>query len=270
VDSPDSPTTRKTATSAESLPAVSGFSHVLTTILAIVKTLICTIFSIDATQAINRTAVFLIFFSVVHCAGNMFIFVGPDAFNGYGYFLHINPLLKFIEAYLALGLIIHTIVALFLTYRKWATVVKQPLVYGKLIASGVFIIAFIVVHLLNFRFSDKLTSSDETVIKDYMYKTQQPFTIPLKGTVPAGTEMKDLYKLVVEKFSDQKEVAFYVITISVLGFHMWTGWAKSVFKMKDIPKDGKKVAALFGQVVVLLTTIGFVSIPIYVHTKLQN
>ena len=59
VDSPDSPTTRKTATSAESLPAVSGFSHVLTTILAIVKTLICTIFSIDATQAINRTAVFL-------------------------------------------------------------------------------------------------------------------------------------------------------------------------------------------------------------------
>jgi hypothetical protein len=30
---------------------------------------------------------------------------------------------------------------------------------------------------------------------------------------------------------------------------MWTGWAKSVFKMKDIPKDGKKVAALFGQVV---------------------
>ena len=82
--------------------------------------------------------------------------------------------------------------------------------------------------------------------------------------------MRDLYKIAVEIFADPKEVAFYVITISVLGFHMWQGWKKTVFKMKDVPKQYKSLVLLIGQVLAVIVTVGFISSPIYVHFFLKD
>ena len=73
-------------------------SIVSATLLAIGKALASTIFSTNASFSLQRSAIFLMFFLFVHMLGNLLIFVGPEVFNTYGYFLHINPLLKFIEA----------------------------------------------------------------------------------------------------------------------------------------------------------------------------
>merc|ERR1719235_2295667 len=35
---------------------------------------------------LTRSAIFLIFFIVIHAVGNLHVFLGPDDFNGYGYF----------------------------------------------------------------------------------------------------------------------------------------------------------------------------------------
>ena len=96
-------------------------------LLAVLKNLGMSVLSPNASMAVTRSAIFLLTFSVMHCAGNMFMFFGPDAFNGYGYFLMSNPAIKFIEAYLGLGLILHAVVALYLSYKKWKTIAKQPM-----------------------------------------------------------------------------------------------------------------------------------------------
>jgi len=77
--------------------------------------------------------------------------------------------------------------------------------------------------------------------------------------------MRDLYKVALEIFADPREVAFYVISIFVLGFHMWQGWNKSVFKMKDVPGNYKKLVLLLGQGLAVIITMGFISSPLYVH-----
>merc|ERR1712118_360101 len=35
---------------------------------------------------LTRSAFFLVFFMVIHAVGNLHVFLGPDDFNGYGYF----------------------------------------------------------------------------------------------------------------------------------------------------------------------------------------
>ena len=96
--------------------------------------------------------------------------------------------------------------------------------------------------------------------------------------------MRDLYKNALETFADKKEVAFYVVSVIILGqylcvlrlslfspsycaaaFHMWHGWPKAVQKMSDIPKEYKRVAISVGHVLAVVVTVGFVSCPIYVH-----
>ena len=150
-----------------SLPAGVGV-----TLLAVLKNLAFTVLTPSPATAINRTAIFLLVFTTVHMLGNITLFLGADAFNGYGYFLRNNPAINFIEAYLALGLIIHAFVAMYLSYKKWSTIKKQPMMYGKLLASSIFVTAFLVVHLKNFRFGP-----------EYNYHTKSDFTIPGKGTV---------------------------------------------------------------------------------------
>jgi len=232
-----------------SLPAGVGV-----TLVAVLKNLALSIISPTPTVAITRTAIFLLVFTTVHMLGNITMFIGPDAFNGYGYFLRNNPAINLIEAYLGLGLVIHSVVAVYLSYKKWSTIKKNPLSYGKLLASSIFVTAFLVVHLKNFRFGE-----------EYDYHIVNAFTIPIKGTVAAGTKMRDIYKTALEVFANKAEVAFYVISVIVLAFHMWHGWPKAVAKMSDIPKAHKQTAILFGHLLAVIITVGFVSCPLYIH-----
>ena len=66
-----------------------------------------TIFSTDAKTSVNKSALFLLTFLVVHMLGNLTIFKSGMAFNVYGHMLAINPALKFIELYLGLGFLVH-------------------------------------------------------------------------------------------------------------------------------------------------------------------
>merc|ERR1719213_1495082 len=72
---------------------------------------------------LTRSAILLILFMVIHAVGNLHVFLGPDDFNGYGYFyvrLYWTSLgiveANAVEVYIALGAIMHVLVAL---KRTW-------------------------------------------------------------------------------------------------------------------------------------------------------
>ena len=73
-------------------------------------------------RSLTRSAFFLIFFIVVHAIGNLHVFLGPDDFNGYGFFyvrlywtgFGLNA--NIVEEYVAFAAVLHVVVALKRTY----------------------------------------------------------------------------------------------------------------------------------------------------------
>ena len=47
----------------------------------VAKSTLATIFTLEPSKAVHRTAVFMIIFLCVHLSGNMVFFLGRDAFN---------------------------------------------------------------------------------------------------------------------------------------------------------------------------------------------
>merc|ERR1712097_218299 len=72
--------------------------------------------------AVTRSAFFLIMFQVIHAVGNLHVFLGPDDFNGYGYFyvrLYFTGFglpANIVEEYVLLAAVLHVAVAM---KRTW-------------------------------------------------------------------------------------------------------------------------------------------------------
>eukprot|EP00935_MAST-01C_sp_MAST-1C-sp1_P002599 g2599.t1 len=203
-----------------------------------------TVFSTSYSGTLSRSAIFLIVFLVVHMLGNLTVFFGADAFNGYGHALHINPLLGFIEAYLALAFAFHIIVATVFTFNKRRMIAKSPVQSGMLAATGTLLAVFLVLHLRAFRFADNLT---------YTTASSGPFK---------GQKVKDLYALQLELFKDPVQVGFYLLSIGAVGIHLLFGWRKSVVKMKA-DRSLKPAFEAIGVAMIWPLCIGFAACPVW-------
>merc|ERR1712100_975424 len=110
-------------------------------------------------SGLTRSAMFLFVFIVIHAIGNLHVFLGPDDFNGYGYFyvrlywtgfgFHANV----VEEYVLLCALLHIAVAL---KRTWDISINYTVASGKLnlAFSGIALLAFMPMHLFQFRFGD--------------------------------------------------------------------------------------------------------------------
>jgi succinate dehydrogenase / fumarate reductase, cytochrome b subunit len=115
-------------------------------------------------MALTGLAFFL--FLAAHLAGNMTVFAGPDAFNRYAETLKgLGIIVILMEAGLAAFALIHIVTGLTLFYQNRKA---RPVRYhvnknggGRTIGSatmpytGIVLLFFVIVHLLNFTFVDK-------------------------------------------------------------------------------------------------------------------
>lgn len=207
---------------------------------------------------------FLLFFLVIHCAGNVLVFVGADAFNAYGHILHVNPLLFLIEGYLLLATVFHAVGGCWLTFKKRKFIARGTtatvLDNAKMAISSVGVLAFLVVHLAQFRFGAW-----------YDYSSTMDITVLSEGgleTVPKGTAMRDIYRLEQEVFADPVNVWGYVAGLLALGAHAWWGWARAVGKM-GLAQEDLPAAETLGKICFTPIVLGFISQPLYVHYFLK-
>ena len=113
------------------------------------------------------TGLLLCGFLVAHLAGNLLLWVGPDAYNAYAHKLHENEgLLKVAEAGLLGLFLLHLVLALALTRRNESArrvsydmkETKQQNRIGAVAPSnwmfttGIIILGFLVLHLIDFTF----------------------------------------------------------------------------------------------------------------------
>ncbi len=121
-------------------------------------------------------------FLAAHLAGNLTIYGGKDAFNGYAAHLHsLGPLLTVAELVLLTFFLVHVITGLILFLGNLKA---RPVRYavdksagGRTFGSatmpytGAILLAFIIFHLLNFHFVDKTNTTIFNIVSDAFSNT---------------------------------------------------------------------------------------------------
>merc|ERR1719298_54890 len=194
-------------------------------IVALVLELVRTIFTVknfkfnNDRTGLTRSAIFLIVFQVIHAVGNLHVFMGPDDFNGYGYFyvrLYFSGFglpANIVEEYVLLSALLHVFVAI---KRTWDISLNYTVASGQLnlAITGVVLLTFMTIHLFQFRFGATepyLVRPPPFLINFFGILQLQLFWVSDPGVDPVP--VRDIYKLEFELFANMGWVMFYLFSV---------------------------------------------------------
>ena len=207
--------------------------------------------SVGTKIAIGLTGVLLFLYLLIHIAGNLIVFFGPSAFNTYAFTLESNPLLPLVELVLLSWFVIH----IYKTVRMYVgNQNTRPVAYAKkksaghttrktfasstMILSGLWLLVFLVLHVKAFKYGAE-------------YETT--------------SGVRDLYRLEMENFGNPLMVAFYVLSMLVVGSHLWHGAASAMQSLgADQPRWTPRLLAA-GKLFAVLIAGGFIVIALWAH-----
>ncbi len=206
--------------------------------------------SVGKKQVVGLTGFGIALFAVLHMSGNLVMLVSPQAYNMYGHQLVHNPVFPALEALLLLAFVFHVVLASQLWFRNRAARPRNNSSAGSgakrssfaarsMILSGLLLFVFLVLHLITFKYGAHYT------------------------VVYNGVEVRDLYRLIQEKFHSPLYVAWYVFSLVVMGVHLSHGIA-SLFQSMGIAgvRNAKLQAVSIGIATVL--TAGFILQPLWI------
>ena len=209
--------------------------------------------SIGSKFLIAFTGLFLLVFLVAHLAGNLLFIAGPDAFNEYSHKLISNPLVYVAE----LGLLVvclrctssrpsalspaATRPGRSVTRRRSGRRAKndrsrKSVSSSTMILTGTITLLFVVTHLATFKFGT-------------YYET------------PDG--IRDLYRLQLAVFSNPGYVAFYVVAMGVIVFHLWHGASSAMQSFGINSPTWTPRLEWMGRGLAVVLGLGFAILPIY-------
>jgi succinate dehydrogenase / fumarate reductase, cytochrome b subunit len=242
------------------------------------------------------TGLFLCTFLIVHMIGNLQLFKADFglAFNTYAVFMTTNPLIKFVSYGLYAFILLHAFKGFMLIGKNnKARPVKYAVQNGAANSHwtsrsmgilGTMLLVFIVVHMSDFWFEYKFGHVPYT---NYAVNLENG-TVKATALDPGYTQfnkieesiisseagqfksitVKDLYKEVSEGFKVWWLVAFYVISMLAVSFHLYHGF-KSAFQSLGInhPKYNGLIQFLGLWVFSILIPAGFAAMPLYFFFK---
>ena len=217
-------------------------------------------------SGLTRSAIFLIVFVLIHGLGNLHVYAGPDAFNGYAYFLNRpvpwGTLFLPVEMYLLAAGILHVLVATIRTVKfKKMSMLGDANQRGQLTLAitGFFLFVFLVIHLAQFRFIQG--APEYTFRVKWMY----PFYCDRSQTDCEIASFKDLYKLEFQLFEDKRWVLFYLGSVYFFITHMQEGFSKVVNASPVVARKHKGMARFIGVVLAYFIGLLYFSYPIFCY-----
>jgi succinate dehydrogenase / fumarate reductase, cytochrome b subunit len=209
--------------------------------------------SVGTKLLIGLTGLGLFVYMLLHLAGNAIVFFGEEAFNEYSHALISNPLIVPIEIGLLLVFLIH----IYKTVMNWignraarpvrydvkkpaAHTSRKTLASSTMIATGLFLVFFVIVHVKQFKFGTfYLAEGSETV--------------------------RNLYRTEVEVFQQPFWVAFYVVGTLLVGLHLRHGIASAFQSLGlDHPRYTRGLTT-WSLVLAILIGGGLAAIPVWVY-----
>lgn len=209
------------------------------------------------------TGLSLFLFLVVHLLGNITLFTGNPPgkdFNEYAHFLEsFGVLFTIAEIGLLSFFVLHLGTALYSNFINTSArenryevsafaggKSKKTYASQTMVLSGVIILAFIVWHVLMFRFGTYY----DTIYLDFNN----------------GEPIRDLYRLVTEEFSNIWVVIGYTISMILLSLHLGHGFWSSFQSLGIYGKSFTRITYSISYLLGTIISVGFLIIPIYVYS----
>lgn len=213
--------------------------------------------SIGRKVAMALSAFFLMFFLLQHFAINLLSVLSPDTFNEVSHFMGTNPLVQFaLQPVLIFGVVFHFVMGFILelknsrarnvSYAKNNGAANSSWMSRNMIWSGVAILAFIILHFIDFWFPEintKFIQGDWSGLHDgqfrYFHELQEKFVSPLR-------------------------VGAYVLAFVFLGLHLAHGFT-SAFQSMGATAGRKKTLQTIGKAYSIIIPLGFILIALFHH-----
>ncbi|MBY0518185.1 MAG: succinate dehydrogenase cytochrome b subunit [Bacteriovoracaceae bacterium] len=211
--------------------------------------------SIGRKQLIALSGLLLCGFLVTHLLGNFLLLVGAEAFNLYAHkLISMGPLLYVAEAGLAGLFVLHLGLAIKLTienkvargqkyYVKNRTGRGETIMSASMPYTGLILLAFLISHLIHFKFG------------------------PHYSTDINGVIVRDLYKTVVEFFRSPLNTAWYVISMAAAALHTSHGFSSAFQSFGFNHGTWTPKVKLLGVVYAIFVAGGFALISVLLHVK---
>ncbi|MCY4047290.1 MAG: succinate dehydrogenase cytochrome b subunit [Candidatus Dadabacteria bacterium] len=206
------------------------------------------------------TGIGLVLFLVVHLLGNLTLFSSdPGPFNSYAKTLHdLGWLLTAIEIALLLLFAAHIASSIIITranrkarnegyaaQAKGRASATKPVASRNMIYSGIILGAFVVWHVISFRFGPGIAEGYVTEIN--------------------GVASRDLYAVVYEFFENPLNVLLYTAVMIFLGLHLRHGYWSAFQSLGAIKKKYMPLATAAGYMVAVILSAGFLLIPLWIY-----
>lgn len=205
------------------------------------------------------TGLFLISFLLIHLIGNLQLIKddGGEAFNKYAYFMTHNPLIKTVSYLLYASILLHAIQGIILWQsnkaargaNRYAVHFVRPAERASrnMAWAGIIILVFVLLHMWQFWLQMKLGR------------------IPYVEYANYDHPVKDLYTLVSQAYENFAYVLFYVISMVVVGWHLWHGFWSSFQTLGLSHKKYTPIINILGMAYSVLVPLLFAVIPIWMY-----
>ncbi len=215
--------------------------------------------SIGRKVAMALSAFFLMFFLIIHLAVNITSVFSEASFNELAHFMGTNPLVQFgLQPVLIFGVVFHFVMGFILeiknkkangvNYAKNNGAANSTWMSRNMIYSGLAILAFIVLHFIDFWIPELNT---KYVVGDM-----------------SGMHLGEFryYQELVEKFHSHIRTIAYVLAFILLGLHLAHGFT-SAFQSMGVTAGRKKTLQNIGKGYSIIIPLGFIIIALYHHLK---
>ena len=198
-------------------------------------------------------------FVILHMAGNLSYFGAGEAYNEYAHkLLSTGPLLYAVEIVLLICLVIHAILGVNIylgkrrarkqgydTYRSAGRPGLQSPSSRSMLLTGVVLLVFLVIHLKSFKFGPGIAEGYSLLVD--------------------GEPIRDLKRLVTEKFQHPIYAFGYTGVMVLLGFHLRHGvWSA----LQSLGAMNRHLTPLIYGIAALLAVgiaAGFIVLPLYIY-----
>jgi succinate dehydrogenase / fumarate reductase cytochrome b subunit len=205
--------------------------------------------SVGKKQVVGLTGLGIAFFALMHMAGNLMMLISPQAYNLYGHATTHNPVFPLLEALLLAAFLFHIVLAIQLALRNRAARPQGYVSHGSgpkrstfaarsMILTGLLVLCFLVLHILTFKYG------------------------PYYSVVYDGVEVRDLYRLVSEKFHEPIYVVWYLFSLVVLGLHLSHGFS-SLFQSMGLGSARNPVLRQISWAFAIVVSGGFIIQPLW-------
>ena len=219
--------------------------------------------SIGRKVAMALSAFFLMFFLLQHFAINILSVFSADLFNEVSHFMGTNWLIQFaLQPVLIFGVVFHFVMGFVLelknksarkiSYVKNNGAANSSWMSRNMIYSGVAILAFIILHFIDFWFPEintKFIKGDWSGLHE-------------------GVEGFRYYEELTHKFVSPIRVTAYVVAFVFLALHLLHGFT-SAFQSMGATAGRKKTLQNIGKAYSIIIPLGFIFIALFHHLNHQ-